>query len=57
MRDKKGVHFYESEGRKELGGIDVGKLLLNYYCLRKESSFNKKNKEQQCIYKYIVGQN
>jgi hypothetical protein len=51
------VYPERRRGEEELGGIDVGKLLLNYYCLRKESSFNKKNKEQQCIYKYIVGQN
>jgi hypothetical protein len=35
MRDKKGVHFYESEGRKELGGIDDRETIIRTYYVRK----------------------
>jgi len=46
MRDRKGVDPERRGGGEDLGGVKGGETVIRIYRMRKESIFNKRNKDR-----------
>ena len=55
LRDRKGVNLDWREDDRELGGVERGETIFRFYCMRKETLFNKRRVQGcVCVFKRIL---